>query len=172
MCACASVHLDLDYPGSNCALIAALSGMPSGCGYTSAEGAGAAPAQHRLPVITRIYDGCLRWIREPHPPVHFFHGLIVAPARFASAFHFLNQVCIVAGDLTLISRPMLTILPSPYCLLTVSCRSLYWSTPRRWGSSCTSSTSPRRRVLAFSVGRTSRTSRKTLRGYAWGRTVG
>ena len=92
-----AVRLFLEFPGANCALIAALSGLPSGCGYATIDGAAAAPARRRLPVIPRIYEGCLKWIREPHPPVHFFHGLVVAPARFASAFHFLSNVCIVSG---------------------------------------------------------------------------
>lgn len=85
-------RITTEYPGANCALIAAVSGLSAGCAYSISGVARHPPRHHRLSIFAGLYSGLIGLIRGPLPHVHFFHGLIVAPARFASTFHFLDQV--------------------------------------------------------------------------------
>lgn len=70
-------------------MIAALSGIPTKCEYAAAVPAGQGDS---FRIQAAIFDGVLRIIHSPVPPVVFLTGWLVAPARFASTVSFLREV--------------------------------------------------------------------------------
>lgn len=95
------------YAGANFALLCALSGFAAECSYATRGCPESRGATTNLHVIQWLYQKLLRLIRIPFPPILFFHGLLVAPARFASRYTYLVDVRFLRSSTTLTYRPTL-----------------------------------------------------------------
>ena len=80
------------YPGANFALLSALSGLTAECSYAAPNCLESQSVTGNLTVLQFVYKKLLRFVAQPFPPVMFFHGMLVAPARFASTFRYRSQV--------------------------------------------------------------------------------